>query len=89
MKSGVLLLIGCILANCSTPPPTRTAEEPKKEEVKVIETTEGVMCWRKSVAIEKVGLYIPGGSAPLFSTILMLSRKNGRLLGIISARGTC
>ena len=37
-----------------------------------IETSPGVMCWRKSVAIEKVGLYIPGGSAPLFSTILML-----------------
>ncbi|WP_408031595.1 histidinol dehydrogenase [Tenacibaculum xiamenense] len=39
---------------------------------KVIETTKGVNCWRKSVPIEKVGLYIPGGSAPLFSTILML-----------------
>ncbi|NRA12596.1 MAG: histidinol dehydrogenase [Crocinitomicaceae bacterium] len=38
----------------------------------VIETSLGVQCWRKSVAIEKVGLYIPGGSAPLFSTILML-----------------
>jgi len=38
----------------------------------VIETTKGVKCWRKSVGIEKVGLYIPGGSAPLFSTILML-----------------
>ena len=37
-----------------------------------IETTAGVKCWRKSVGIEKVGLYIPGGSAPLFSTILML-----------------
>jgi histidinol dehydrogenase len=37
-----------------------------------IETTFGVICWRKSVAIEKVGLYIPGGTAPLFSTILML-----------------
>jgi histidinol dehydrogenase len=33
---------------------------------------EGVSCWRKSVAIEKVGLYIPGGTAPLFSTVLML-----------------
>lgn len=39
---------------------------------KVIETAPGVKCWRQSVAIEKVGLYIPGGSAPLFSTILML-----------------
>ena len=38
----------------------------------IIETTRGVKCWRKSVPIEKVGLYIPGGSAPLFSTILML-----------------
>ena len=36
------------------------------------ETTPGVLCWRKSVAIENVGLYIPGGSAPLFSTVLML-----------------
>lgn len=44
----------------------------QKEESKIIETIEGVTCWRKSVAIEKVGLYIPGGSAPLFSTILML-----------------
>lgn len=38
----------------------------------VIETMPGVQCWRKNVAIEKVGLYIPGGTAPLFSTILML-----------------
>jgi len=44
----------------------------QKEEKKIIETTKGVKCWRQSVAIEKVGLYIPGGSAPLFSTILML-----------------
>ena len=41
-------------------------------EEQVIETSVGVECWRKSVAIEKVGLYIPGGSAPLFSTVLML-----------------
>ena len=40
--------------------------------VEKIETMPGVQCWRKSVGIEKVGLYIPGGSAPLFSTILML-----------------
>jgi len=39
---------------------------------KPVETIKGVKCWRKSVAIEKVGLYIPGGSAPLFSTVLML-----------------
>ena len=38
-----------------------------------IKVTEGVECWQKSVAIEKVGLYIPGGTAPLFSTVLMLA----------------
>ena len=38
-----------------------------------IQTREGVTCWQKSVAIEKVGLYIPGGTAPLFSTVLMLA----------------
>ena len=42
------------------------------QKVEKIETTPGVICWRKSVAIQKVGLYIPGGSAPLFSTLLML-----------------
>lgn len=41
--------------------------------VEIIETMQGVLCWRKSVAIEKVGLYIPGGTAPLFSTVLMLA----------------
>jgi histidinol dehydrogenase len=41
--------------------------------IKKIETSEGVTCWRKSVPVEKVGLYIPGGSAPLFSTLLMLA----------------
>jgi histidinol dehydrogenase len=44
----------------------------QKEQVKKVETTKGVSCWRKSVAIDRVGLYIPGGSAPLFSTLLML-----------------
>jgi histidinol dehydrogenase len=39
---------------------------------KKMETTPGVICWQKAVPIEKVGLYIPGGSAPLFSTVLML-----------------
>ncbi len=38
-----------------------------------VETTEGVTCWQKAVAIEKVGLYVPGGTAPLFSTVLMLA----------------
>ena len=40
---------------------------------KVIETMPGVRCWRKNVPVEKVGIYIPGGSAPLFSTVLMLA----------------
>jgi histidinol dehydrogenase len=47
-----------------------TAQLQKQE---VIETMPGVQCWRKSVGIEKVGLYIPGGTAPLFSTVLMLA----------------
>ena len=42
------------------------------EKSQKIETMPGVNCWRKSVPIEKVGLYIPGGTAPLFSTLLML-----------------
>lgn len=42
-------------------------------EGKKIETSPGVCCWQKSVAIEKVGLYIPSGTAPLFSTVLMLA----------------
>lgn len=45
----------------------------QKFEPKKIETTEGVVCWQKAVGIEKVGLYIPGGTAPLFSTVLMLA----------------
>lgn len=44
----------------------------QKGVIEVIETMPGVQCWRKSVGIEKVGLYIPGGTAPLFSTVLML-----------------
>lgn len=47
--------------------------EAQREETKIIETMPGVFCWRKSVAIEKVGLYIPAGTAPLFSTVLMLA----------------
>ena len=45
----------------------------QKTEVKKIETMPGVTCWRQSKGIEKVGLYIPGGTAPLFSTVLMLA----------------
>jgi histidinol dehydrogenase len=44
----------------------------QKEAVQKVETMPGVVCWRKSVAIQKAGLYIPGGTAPLFSTLLML-----------------
>lgn len=43
------------------------------EEVKTVETMPGINCWRKSAGIEKVGIYIPGGTAPLFSTVLMLA----------------
>jgi histidinol dehydrogenase len=49
-----------------------TFHQKQTSTVEVIETMPGVKCWRKSVGIEKVGLYIPGGTAPLFSTILML-----------------
>jgi len=44
----------------------------QRETPQIIETAKGVKCWRESRAIEKVGIYIPGGSAPLFSTVLML-----------------
>ena len=43
------------------------------EKSEIIETTDGIFCWRKSVPIEKIGLYIPAGTAPLFSTVLMLA----------------
>ena len=45
----------------------------QKFEGQKVETQPGVSCWQKSVAIERVGLYIPGGTAPLFSTVLMLA----------------
>ena len=45
----------------------------QKFEGQKVETQSGVSCWQKSVAIERVGLYIPGGTAPLFSTVLMLA----------------
>lgn len=47
--------------------------ESQKFEGSKVETCKGVSCWQKSVPIEKVGLYIPGGTAPLFSTVLMLA----------------
>lgn len=51
----------------------RVFHEKQKAGIEVVETMKGVRCWRKSVGIDKVGLYIPGGTAPLFSTILMLA----------------
>ena len=50
----------------------KTFHESQRFHTKKIETQPGVTCWQKSVPIEKVGLYIPGGTAPLFSTVLML-----------------
>ena len=74
------------LQNCSDKVPTELKEaiqtayhnihkfhSSQKTEEKKVETTKGVFCWRKSIPIEKVGLYIPGGTAPLYSTVLMLS----------------
>jgi len=50
----------------------RRFHESQTGRIEVIETMPGVKCWRKAVAIDKVGFYIPGGTAPLFSTVLML-----------------
>ena len=50
-----------------------TFHKKQKFEGMKVETMEGVTCWQKAVGIEKVGLYIPGGTAPLFSTVLMLA----------------
>lgn len=47
--------------------------ESQRREFHQVETTAGVHCWRKAVAIDRVGIYIPGGTAPLFSTVLMLA----------------
>jgi len=49
-----------------------TFHKAQLQSVEKIETMPGVTCWRRSVGIEKVGIYIPGGTAPLFSTVLML-----------------
>ena len=51
----------------------KTFHESQRFRSKKVETQPGVVCWQKSIAIEKVGLYIPGGTAPLFSTVLMLA----------------
>lgn len=51
----------------------RTFHAAQKHDLPKVETCKGVVCWQKNVPIEKVGLYIPGGTAPLFSTVLMLA----------------
>ena len=58
----------------------KTFHESQRFRSKKVETQPGVTCWQKSVPIEKVGLYIPGGTAPLFSTVLMLATP-ARLAG--------
>lgn len=45
----------------------------QREEIRKVETAPGVVCWRESRPIERVGIYVPGGTAPLFSTVLMLA----------------
>ncbi len=51
----------------------RAFHHAQKEEIRVVETQKGVRCWREARAIEKVGLYVPGGTAPLFSSVVMLA----------------
>ena len=51
----------------------RTFHAPQRFTGQKVETTPGVVCWQKAVPLEKVGLYVPGGSAPLFPTALMLA----------------
>lgn len=50
-----------------------TFHRSQREEVRKVETSPGVVCWRESRPIERIGIYIPGGTAPLFSTVLMLA----------------
>lgn len=51
----------------------KTFHSAQRRETKTVETMPGVRCWRKAVPISRVGIYIPGGTAPLFSTVLMLA----------------
>jgi histidinol dehydrogenase len=55
----------------------RTFHSAQLQKTEVVRTAEGVKCWSRDVAIERVGLYIPGGTAPLFSTVLMLAVPAG------------
>ncbi len=63
----------------------RKFHEAQKQNSEKIETMEGIVCWQKTVPISKVGLYIPGGTAPLFSTVLMLAipAKNAKCKEIV------
>ncbi|MBQ3630524.1 MAG: histidinol dehydrogenase [Prevotella sp.] len=58
----------------------RTFHDAQRHELPKVETCPGVTCWQRSVPIERVGLYVPGGTAPLFSTVLMLATP-ARLAG--------
>lgn len=69
VKSVPLTLKAAIQTACENIKKFHAAQ---KQTLTHIETMPGVTCWRKAVAIQKVGIYIPGGSAPLFSTVLML-----------------
>lgn len=51
----------------------KTFHSSQQEEILKVETSSGILCWREARAIERVGIYVPGGSAPLFSTVLMLA----------------
>ena len=63
LKAAILLALNNI----------RTFHSAQKFEGKKVETLPGITCWQKAVPIERVGLYVPGGTAPLFSTVLMLA----------------
>lgn len=63
LKAAILLALNNI----------KTFHSAQRFETKKVTTLPGVTCWQKAVAIEKVGLYVPGGTAPLFSTVLMLA----------------
>src|SRR5689334_10924384 len=71
-KSGDLLSDDLKAAILQAKKNIETFHRNQLQPIEKIQTMPGILCWRKSVAIESVGLYIPGGSAPLFSTILML-----------------
>lgn len=67
LPASLITAINCAYQNI------KTFHETQQTETVKVETQSGVMCWQESVAISRVGLYIPGGTAPLFSTVLMLA----------------